>query len=169
MFFGYGDTVSEQVRRTDDAIANRERMDWERAHLPPLGDGQREAACAQQVAFKHRELVGFQCWLLKFAIEDYGRGGTEFTTDIVPDDRQPKPNKDKRSGISGNACRMLSHAHVIEPVYAAPGQIKRRCSKRTTRKQAWINVYKLCSYEVARTFLARNGWATEPRQRELAL
>jgi len=41
---------SDWVRRTDDAIANRERRDWEEAHLPPLGDGEPQHHASESVS-----------------------------------------------------------------------------------------------------------------------
>jgi len=125
----------------------------------------REEACAQQQAYKHKALVAFQCHLVSQALNLWYRAIYEWTTDIVPEADQPD-----NPGMSGNACRLLRLAHVIDNVWLAAGQAKRAKSGRAARKDAWVNVYRLCSYEVAQTFLRRNDWAmAETRQTEMEL
>jgi len=92
----------------------------------------------------------------------YQAGSREFAADDVPDCDRPA-----NLGLSGNVWHSFVRAHLLAPVYVAPGQIKRRMSAATTRKAAWVNCYSLVSLEAALRWLERHGNVTLRGQMEL--
>lgn len=123
------------------------------------------AAVDQQITWKHPEMQGFAVALVRAAYARAMEGIHKFTTDIVPDTVRGDGH-----GIAGSVVTLLKNAHVIEPVGIFSGGkffALRERSNRAGRKDAWNNVYRLCSLGVAREFLQRNGAPVAARQEEL--
>ena len=58
---------------------------------------------------------------------------------------------------------MLKSSHVIEPVGIVNDGVffaRRQASERPGAKARWLNVYKIVSYPLAKSFLARNQLGT---------
>ncbi len=125
----------------------------------------REDGIACQFVWKSNDLRRYAVAFVRVAASRYNCAAGECAADDVPEDVAASVPH----GVPGNACHILTTAHVIEPVYVAPGQIKRRMSTRESRKSAWVNVYRLCSLTSADTFLRRNDNGFEQRQSELRL
>ena len=115
-----------------------------------------EAIC-QEVAWKNPELRRFCIALVKAAL---AKGqDAEWTTDIVGDELRSLGTAAPGPGMAGSAVTVLKAAHVIEPVGIVNDGVffaRRQASERPGAKSRWLNVYKLVSYPLAKSFLARN-------------
>lgn len=127
----------------------------------------REQGICQQVAWQTDPLMRFCTAFLQVVVTGWLAGVRVFATDDVPEYLQPEvPN------IAGNACHILTAAHVLRPVMVGDtGQIYRRRSTRKTAKDRWVNCYTLISLPMAREWLARHGveLPEQQEQKELAL
>jgi len=125
------------------------------------------AAVDQQITWKHPEMQGFAVALVRAACALAESELYQFTTDIVPE-----AVRGDGQGIAGSVVTLLKNAHVLEAVgFYRDGKFyaERARSTRAGRRDAWNNVYRLCSLGVAREFLARHGSPLAARQSELTL
>lgn len=128
-------------------------------------DPARHEAIMQQVVHKPAEWLAYERAVVEACCAGWLRGEREFAADNVAADRRPL-----NRGMAGNVWHSLVRAHILEPVYCMDfGQIKRRRSHSESRKDAWVNVYRLTSFDAGAAWLAKHGGPALTPQMELAL
>lgn len=119
-------------------------------------------------AWKSREVMDYAAAFVSAGIEALRSGRAYFSSEDVPDDRQPASPQ-----VSGAATSMLLNAHVVESYYGHHPEIGivhgRKRSMRESRNGAKISLYQISSLAVAETFLSRHQKEFKPVQAELAL
>ena len=125
----------------------------------------RHDAILQQAVHKPEAWLAYERAVVEACCNGWLRGEREFAADNVSADLRPC-NK----GMAGNVWHSLVRAHILEPVYCMDfGQVKRRRSHSESRKDAWVNVYRLTSFEQGASWLAKHGGPVLRPQMELAL
>lgn len=123
------------------------------------------AAIDQQNIWKPGEMRDFAVALVAAAVRKLKAGAIRFSSDDVPEDRQPRS-----PGISGSVIEKLKNASVIRAAgVTVAGQwfAARIRSARPSSKGRWIGQYELCSLAGGCEFLRRNAVAIAGQQLQL--
>lgn len=115
-------------------------------------DPERVEGVLQQVVHKPAEWLAYERAVVQAVHDGMIHGRHEFAADDVPEEQRPASK-----GLAGNVWASLTRASILEPVFVAPGQIKRRKSESRSRKAAWVNVYTARSFGAVLSWLEKHA------------
>ncbi|MDD5485966.1 MAG: hypothetical protein PHW65_00165 [Dehalococcoidales bacterium] len=127
-----------------------------------------EQARDAETAWKSRELLDAACRLVQAGLDQLARGCPYFGPDDIPESFTAGGQ-----GITGSATHILRASGIIADYYGHhpdEGIVHgRRRSKRASANGRKVALYSIVGRGLADAFLARNGAAREPIQKELAI
>ena len=118
----------------------------------------------QQIVYKNEEWARYMKAVVESCANAWLTGQRDFAADDVPEELHPPSPR-----MPGNVWSALVRSGILEPVRIGEGQVKRRRSSMKSRKGAWINVYRLVSFERAATWLELHHGIEIKPQMEMAI